>query len=293
MDERERILKKLKEDELLTLIERIRGWGLYLWEERRQKIKRYALIAVAILVIGIVYTKSYKKANAEALRGLEAVELFYRHGSFDSAKVEAKQLIKKYGRSKWAGMAMHYVGNCEFHLGEYDAAIQAYKEALKKRLPKVIKAYTYLGIAQAYEAKEEYLKAIEEYELIVGKPLCRFLKPEMLKSMARCYEIQGNLAEANRQYDEILGEYQGTAWANEAAERQQANFATLMGEPEAQAEESIPSPFPPEEPPKERPMPTPVTPTASPPPSQPPVATTGAVPPVSDTLTTPPPTPGD
>ena len=117
-----------------------------------------------------------------------------------------KDLIVQYPRSHAAVMAHYRLGNLYFTRHEYDAAIRAYDEFLKKAPPQsdlIILAYSGLGASQ--EAKKDFTKALESYERAMKTDTASSFEAVNYNNIARIHEAMNNPAKAAEFYQKALG----------------------------------------------------------------------------------------
>jgi len=162
------------------------------------------------------YANHRATANRKALVELEQLEMLYKKGSFDIALTDAKNYVAAHGGTKYGGLGYYYLGNCQFHARRYEEAKVSFEQALKKWLPGPIKGYAYLAIPQILEAQGDYQKAVESYRETMKQPACEFLRLELLMGIARCFEQMGQWQLAIDTYQEIIQSFRGSPWEQRA-----------------------------------------------------------------------------
>lgn len=217
-EERKKMKKLLKEDELASGIEHAAGFIGKLWKDYAKQVKIGGIGLVILIAVAFSYVNHRSTMNTDALKVFDGVQIYYRNGRYDDSLSEAKNLIEKYGSSKWAGYACYYSGNCYFNMAQYDEAIKSYEKAISKWLPVWIKGCAIQGMAKSYEAKGDYDKAVETYKKLLEKSAYEFLKPEAMLNMGKCYEIKQNFPEAVKCYQEIIAKYSAFSQAVKARE---------------------------------------------------------------------------
>jgi tetratricopeptide (TPR) repeat protein len=116
-----------------------------------------------------------------------------------------KDLIAQYPRSHAAVMAHYRLGNLYFTRHEYDVAIRAYDEFLKKAPPQddlVTLAYNGLGASQ--EAKKDFAKAMESYEKAMKTKAASSFDALNYTNIARIHEAMNNPSKAAEFYRKAL-----------------------------------------------------------------------------------------
>jgi tetratricopeptide (TPR) repeat protein len=117
-----------------------------------------------------------------------------------------KDLITQYPRSNAAVTAYYRLGNLYFSRREFDAAVGAYVEFLKKAPPQsdlITLAYSGLGACQ--EAKKDFNKALESYERAMKSNTASSFEALNFSNIARIYEAMNNPAKAVEYYQKALG----------------------------------------------------------------------------------------
>ncbi len=127
--------------------------------------------------------------------------------SGDAAAIKGyKDLIAQYPRSHAAVTAYYRLGNLYFSRREFDAAISAYEDFLKKAPPEsdlVTLAYNGLGACQ--EAKKDFNKALESYERAMKTNTASSFEALNFSNIARVHEAMNNPAKAAEFYRKALG----------------------------------------------------------------------------------------
>jgi tetratricopeptide (TPR) repeat protein len=117
-----------------------------------------------------------------------------------------KNLITQYPRSAAAVTAYYRLGNLYFNRREFDAAVGAYNEFLKKAPPQsdlITLAYGGLGACQ--EAKKDFNKALESYERAMKTNTASSFEALNYSNIARIHEAMKNPSKAAEFYQKALG----------------------------------------------------------------------------------------
>ena len=225
--------KELKEhDQILTSLEK--GWNL---------LEQHAMKVVGVIVGGIVVTAVWAawghfsyKGEAQASREFNKALRAYNapvipegldeeddkkkdEESFGSEKKRAKaslalfkKVVKNHGGKQVAQVALFYIGNCNFQLGEYDEAIKSYKKFLSGggggcsggsgELSPALKLVALENLAYSYEAKEEYDKALD-YFARLEKAEAGIKKEWAIYHQARMWEQKGDSVKAIQLYKRV------------------------------------------------------------------------------------------
>jgi tetratricopeptide (TPR) repeat protein len=124
----------------------------------------------------------------------------------DTAAIQGyKDLIEQYPRSHAATTAHYRLGNLYFNRSEFDAAIGAYGDFLKKAPPQSdLVTLAYDGLGACYEAKKDFSKALESYERALKADAASSFEGLNFSNVARIYEAMNNPAKAAEFYRKAL-----------------------------------------------------------------------------------------
>jgi tetratricopeptide (TPR) repeat protein len=116
-----------------------------------------------------------------------------------------KDLIAKYPRSDAAVMAYYRLGNLNFSRKDFDAAIAAYQEFLKKASPQSdLVTLANSGLGNCQEAKKDFSKALEFYEKAIKTSTAASFEALNYGNIARIHEQMNNPAKAAEFYRKAL-----------------------------------------------------------------------------------------
>jgi len=125
----------------------------------------------------------------------------------DEAAIKGyKDLITQYPRSRAAVTAYYRLGNLYFGRREFDAAIGAYQDFVKKASPEsdlITIAFSGLGACQ--EAKKDFNKALESYDKAMKTNAVPLFEALNYSNIARIHEAMNNPAKAAEFYRKALG----------------------------------------------------------------------------------------
>lgn len=126
--------------------------------------------------------------------------------SGDTAAIQGyKDLIAKYPRSDAAVMAYYRLGNLNFSRKDFDAAIAAYQEFLKKASPQSdLVTLANSGLGNCQEAKKDFSKALEFYEKAIKTSTAASFEALNYGNIARIHEQMKNPAKAAEFYRKAL-----------------------------------------------------------------------------------------
>jgi tetratricopeptide (TPR) repeat protein len=190
---RKELLKK--EDEFVSLSTRIYLFAV----EYRKQIQWAAICVVAVMVIIVGISLYFRHLNQKALA---AYNMAYKHlvsasssqaadESIQRSIEELNRLIREYGWTKVATLAIPQLAYLKFGQGNYEEAITLYETFLEKvKTGSIYQPMAYFGLAACYEAKGEHESAIRYLNKIIENNTS-FLKEEAMFSLGRVYELSG------------------------------------------------------------------------------------------------------
>jgi tetratricopeptide (TPR) repeat protein len=182
---RKELLKK--EDEFISFSNRV---SLYVSTHAKQiEYLGLSLVIIIVLVIGI--SLYFRHLNKKALI---AYNLAYKNlvsdfspdikkDNIQRSIEELDNIIKKYGWTKMAILAIPQLAYLKFGQGKYDEAIPLYQTYLKRdKSDSIYRSMCLFGLAATYEAKGDHQSAISHLKKIVdGED--NFLKEEAMFSL--------------------------------------------------------------------------------------------------------------
>jgi tetratricopeptide (TPR) repeat protein len=206
---RKELLKK--EDEFVSLS--ARAYQYVLAHAKTIKHLLYGLAIIVIIVLGgsLFYKNLNKKALAayntayKTLVGESSPETSEKN--LQKSIEEFDRLIKDYGWTKMATLAIPQLAYLKFDQGKFDEAISLYQSYLEKQKSNTIyRSMAYFGLAAAYEAKGDYQSATTALEH-VSKGGNDFLEEEALFSLGRMYELSGQTKRSQEVFKEFIGQF--------------------------------------------------------------------------------------
>jgi len=206
---RKELLKN--EDEFISLSARVSQYILAHGKTIKYLLYGVALIVIIVLGGSLYYKHLNKKALAayntacKALIGDSSPETSEKN--LQESIEEFDRLIKDYGWTKMATLAIPQLAYLKFDQGKFDEAISLYQTYLEKEKSNTIyRSMAYFGLAAAYEAKGEYESATTALEK-VSRGENDFLKEEALFSLGRMYELGGQTKRSQEVFKEFIGQF--------------------------------------------------------------------------------------
>jgi tetratricopeptide (TPR) repeat protein len=117
-----------------------------------------------------------------------------------------KDLIAKYPQSNAAITAHYRLGNLYFSRLEFDSAIGAYQDYIKKANPyNDLITLAYIGLGASHEAKKDFNRALESYEMAIKTSTASSFEALNYSNIARVYEALSNPSKAAEFYKKAQG----------------------------------------------------------------------------------------
>ena len=206
---RKELLKK--EDEFVSLSSRV---AQYVSAHLKQiQYLTFSILIIILIVLGIsLYLRHLnKKALAAYNRAYRSlVSDPSREATEDSMKrsvEEFDKLIRKYGRTKMATLAIPQLAYLEYDQGNYDQAISLYQMYLKReKSDSIYASMAHFGLAAVYEAKGDYQSAISHLKKIVEEGH-DFLREEALFSLGRVYALSGQRETSRETFKDFIDQF--------------------------------------------------------------------------------------
>lgn len=216
--------KELKEDKFVTLT-------LEFYEFLRKNLKNIIIsIGVVIVIIAafsIYYHSMQQKEAAASVVMEEAIKLFEEaetawtdqgkssndyKDKYKKAKTKFDDIIKRYGSSNYANKALYYSAKASYQIGEYDQAIQGFRQLVDKYSNSLSALFAQSTLGNCYEQKggvDNLRKAISEYapvkfEKFTIFPQQEYVVAQSLFYQAMLYEKLGQLSDALKSYNQII-----------------------------------------------------------------------------------------
>jgi tetratricopeptide (TPR) repeat protein len=206
---RKELLKK--DDEFISLSNRF-----FLYVSAHKKQIQYIAVSVMIIIAIVIGISLYFKHLNK--KSLAAYNLAYTNLVSDSTSnitedainksiEELDSLIKKYGWTKMATLAIPQLAYLKFGQGKYDEAISLYQTYLKKdKSASIYHLMTHFGLAAAYEAKSEHQSAIQHLKEIIDNEN-NFLREEAMFSLGRLYALSGQQEMSKETFKNFVNQF--------------------------------------------------------------------------------------
>ncbi len=184
----------------------------------RKNYRNIIPVAVVALVIAIVAFGWFYYSKG---REIEASSLLYQakqiYNSSQNIKNNYQSIEEKYRlslgkfediKNRYSGTSSaanssFYIGDCYYHLREYDKAIDYYKQFLNiSGKSNYLRYFAFEGLGYCYEEKRDYEKALGYFKSSMEEGDIDFKKLAFI-AMARCYESLNDRAKALEFYNRL------------------------------------------------------------------------------------------
>ena len=225
------IKKKVKEpDEFISTSSLIIGYV-------RNNSQLVIQIAVVVLIIsfltyGWIYYTREKKKEASLL--FYQSEQFYKSDRYShtaNQPVEERysvalrkfeDIMKKYSGTSSALKALFYIGECYYHLRDYDKAIDYYTQFINRsRKGDYLACFAFEGLGYCYEEKGVYEQALEYFKKSMEASEVDIEELHYL-NIARCYEALNDKAHALQFYKKVIDDKSNSIFSELAQDKVRA-----------------------------------------------------------------------
>ncbi len=194
----------LEPDKLQLFLLNVRTFA----ENHRMQIYAGAgIFLLLILLAGGVYIYHLRYETAAAKMYNHIVETAMKAGTAGDADALKgyKDLIHEYPRSDAAVTAHYRLGSLYYNKSEFDAAIVAYQEFIKKSPSKSdLIPLAYNGLGDCHQAKKDFTRALESYENAIKSYAAFSFEALNFSNMARIHEMMNNPAKAAEFYRKAM-----------------------------------------------------------------------------------------
>ena len=184
----------------------------------------YVTIGGAIAVLLVVVIIIFGLASYNREREQEALDLFnqakqiYQQSTtgptnrqpptplYSQALEKFKEVVENYSHATSATASLLYMGDCYYHLKDYDNAIDHYMRFIDTA-DKVdyLRQFAFEGLGYCYEEKGDYEKALDYFKRSLNEDNCAIEKLLYL-NIAGCYEALNDNASALEYYKKTGGD---------------------------------------------------------------------------------------
>jgi tetratricopeptide (TPR) repeat protein len=217
LSKRKKLTKKeIKQDKLVEFYYKSQQYI----EENKNKVLIY-VGAFALVVVAVIFFLNFRSSrNEEAGKLLSRVMDLYEQGAYLEA-IEGKQgtnlvglkkIVEDYGSTENGETAKIYLANAYAFLGQYDKALDYYKDYSGSN--DIYKAAALAGQAGYYASKGEYEKAAELFKKAANVSEINPSRPDYLLRAGINFMKAGQKDEAKELFQIIKDDYKtSTAFA--------------------------------------------------------------------------------
>jgi len=211
--------KEIKEDKLVTTYFEARTWV----EENRRLVGYLVGIPLVLIVAFFLWNLNLRDSNEKATTKLAKVLPYYDQGRFDEAINGAPQegviqgliaIVDEHGNTNAGQLAKLYLANCYLAKGDYQKALELYKDANLD--DKMLAASALAGAAACYEGLGKYTEAGEYYEKAASKNMTGLQAPENLHHAAVNYGMAGKKERAAELLRRLKKDFPESSYARDA-----------------------------------------------------------------------------
>ncbi|TAN43751.1 MAG: tetratricopeptide repeat protein [Nitrospirae bacterium] len=180
--------------------------------KERQKTLIYATVAAMTVIISAVTFFVYTGANATKASELEAEGLKTLYSLSRGAEVPVDQyrraldFFKKSYDAKKSNSALLHMANCNYALGNYDAAIKNLLELNGSASDTGMLSLSYYKLASAYAKKGDTENALKSYGNLTSIKGAGLQELALIES-AKLLEAAGKTEEAQKKYKELAEKF--------------------------------------------------------------------------------------
>jgi TolA-binding protein len=194
--------------------------------------RRWVAIGVGLLLVGglvwggVAWFQADQNRKARLLEYQASKEIAgvsltdqNRQTKYEKAATLYQELLTNYPRSSSAPFAQYQLGNSYFELKQYDKAIAAYQDFIRRYarhetlLPMV---YLRLGYAHLFQGDSQ--AALADFDQVIKHPKA-WNKDQAYYEAGRVNEKLGDKTSAIGKYESLIKEFPKSSWAREAQTR--------------------------------------------------------------------------
>lgn len=210
--------KKISRQELLKNEDEFISFSNRAYQYLSAHARQFQYAAISILVIAVIIAGVSFYVRHINNKALDAYNIAYKsliadahadisENAIQKSVEEMEKLLKKYGWTKFATLALPQLAYIKFGQGKYDEAISLYEAYLDKdKSDSIYRLMSYFGLSAAYEAKKDYQSSIDYLTKIVDNEN-NLLKEEAMFSLGRIYGLAGNMQKSKDIFKEFVNQF--------------------------------------------------------------------------------------
>jgi len=123
---------------------------------------------------------------------------------YRSALKKFEEVYNNYSGTASATAASLYLGDCYYHVQEYDKAIEYYRHFIEtSKKSDYLRCFAFEGLGYCYEEKGDYQKALDYYQESIRES-AGAIKELLYLNVARCYEALNDRTNALEFYKKVV-----------------------------------------------------------------------------------------
>ena len=197
----------------------------------RDNYKNVTRISVAVLIIfflsyGWFYYSREKEKDASHF--FYQTEQLYKRSKGNQADKEQynialgrfEKILKEYSGTSSSVRALFYVGDCYYHLGDYDNAIDYYTKFINEsRKGDYLRCFAFEGLGYCYEEKGNYEQALERFSKSMEESASIGIEGLIHLNIARSYEALNDRDNALKFYKKVADEQSNSIFSELAQDK--------------------------------------------------------------------------
>lgn len=174
------------------------------------------LLVVVIIIFGLAYYS--REREQEALGFFNQAKQIYQQSTtaqanqqppiplYSQALEKFKEVVENYSHATSATTSLLYMGDCYYHLKDYDNAIDHYMRFINTAdKDDYLRQFALEGLGYCYEEKGDYEKALDYFKQSLNEGNCA-IENLLYLNIARCYEALKDNTSALEYYKKAGGD---------------------------------------------------------------------------------------
>ena len=177
-------------------------------------------VAVILVVVIIIFGLGYysREREKEALDLFAQAKQMYQQSTsaqtnqqpptplYSQALEKFKEVVENYSHATSATTSLLYMGDCYYHLKDYDKAIDHYMRFLNTSdKDNYLRQFAFEGLGYCYEEKGDHEKALDYFKQSLNEGNCA-IQNLLYLNIARCYEALKDNTSALEYYKKAGGD---------------------------------------------------------------------------------------
>ena len=187
------------------------------------------LLVIAIIIFGLSYYS--REREQEALGLFNQAKQMYQQGTtvqtnqqaptplYSQALAKFKEVVENYSHATSATTSLLYMGDCSYHLQDYDNAIDHYMRFINTSdKDDYLRQFAFEGLGYCYEEKGDFEKALDYFKQSLNEGNCA-IENLLYLNIARCYEALKDNTSALEYYKKAGGDESNSPFFTLAQEK--------------------------------------------------------------------------